>query len=65
MECRFLAGIYMKYCNESSEGYIPTSFEMEEYCTSGRYTLCPLLRKSQAEFPSYRDNNALVCHSPG
>ncbi len=67
MACNFLSGNYMKYCTESREGYIPSAFEMEEYCASSRYTLCPLFCRSQAEFPSFRDNKALAgasCRSP-
>ncbi len=53
MSCLFLSGNYMKYCIESRENYIPSSFEMEEYCTSRRHTLCPLFSRRQAEFPSF------------
>ncbi len=51
MECHFLSGRYMKYCIESRESYVPSAFELEEYCTTSRHTLCPLYCRRQAEHP--------------
>jgi hypothetical protein len=65
MECHFLSGNYMKYCSESREVYVPSAFELEEYCTSSRYTLCPLFCRKQAAYPESWNLQPLTNDSAG
>lgn len=41
MKCPFLAGKYMYSCSASKEVYVPSVFELEEYCKNTRFKLCP------------------------
>ena len=41
MSCSFLKGRYVVSCGATKEVYVPSSFELEEYCTCGRHTVCP------------------------
>ncbi len=52
MNCLYLAGNYFKSCSVSREAYVPSAFEMEEYCTSSRHSLCPFYAKRQSEYPA-------------
>ena len=47
MKCIFLIGNYMQSCSASREVYVPSLFEFDEYCTSGRYKFCPLYCESE------------------
>jgi hypothetical protein len=47
MRCVFLVGNYMQSCNATREAYVPSIFEQNEYCTSGRYKFCPHYCKSE------------------
>ena len=44
MKCRFLTGRYMLSCTAIRIGYVPSRFELDEYCTSRRHTMCPFFR---------------------
>jgi hypothetical protein len=46
MKCIFLIGDYMQSCNASREVYVPSFFEQNEYCTSGRYKFCSFYCKA-------------------
>jgi hypothetical protein len=43
MKCPYLIGKYMLSCGIDRQVYVPSRFELNEYCTSMRYTLCPLI----------------------
>lgn len=40
MNCPFLSGNYFFSCKSSREVYVPSAFELEEYCESTRHTIC-------------------------
>ncbi len=42
MKCAYLSGTQMLYCTVSKPIYIPSLFELEEYCTTPRHKKCPL-----------------------
>jgi hypothetical protein len=42
MRCSFLKGNYMIFCTAVREGYIPSLFELNEYCRRDKYRMCPL-----------------------
>jgi hypothetical protein len=42
MKCNFLSGTYMLACKADRHAYVPSSFEIEEYCKTGRHRICPL-----------------------
>ncbi len=39
--CPYLTGNYMPSCKADLQVYIPSIYELEEYCKSVRHTLCP------------------------
>ncbi len=47
MRCLLLQGKYMIYCTAVKEGYIPSTFELDEYCRQGKHRMCPLYRKAE------------------
>ncbi len=48
MYCPFLSGDYMLFCRASRESYIPSNFELDEYCKVERYKMCPFYCKTEA-----------------
>ena len=51
MECPCLTGKYMLSCGANDkEVYVPSSFELGEYCKSVRYRICPLYSKVDGEW---------------
>jgi len=44
MKCPFITGKYILSCtaNEKAEVYIPSLFELKEYCETNHHTRCPL-----------------------
>jgi hypothetical protein len=60
MECLFLSGTYMKYCAESRENYVPSAFELEEYCTTSRHAICPLYCRREADYPASWSRETLI-----
>jgi hypothetical protein len=42
MRCNFLSGRYMLLCKIGARPYVPSSFEIREYCKTGRHKVCPL-----------------------
>ncbi len=40
MKCRLLKGKENPVCTATDSAYIPSSFELEEYCLTSRYRLC-------------------------
>ncbi len=45
MKCPFLKGDYVSSCKAIEEIYIPSQFEINEYCRSKNYNVCPLYRQ--------------------
>jgi hypothetical protein len=60
MKCIFLIGNYMLSCNATREVYVPSYFEQNEYCTSGRYKSCPFYCKSETVPPDPGDQTELI-----
>ena len=52
MHCPHLGGNYLKSCFVSREVYVPSAFEMTEYCTSNRHKICPFYcRRHAGDYP--------------
>jgi len=49
MRCLLLQGKYMIFCTAVKEGYIPSTFELDEYCRRERYKICPLYCKAEMD----------------
>ncbi len=43
-------------CSAGQQSYLPSAFELQEYCSAERYRLCPFYCKRQTE----RDAEALL-----
>ena len=41
MYCSYLKGNYVVSCRATKEVYVPSGFELEEYCRSIRHKVCP------------------------
>ena len=41
MKCPFLTGRRILYCEAKGEAYVPSIFELGEYCKNEKYTICP------------------------
>ncbi len=44
--CSYFFGKYLSSCNAGSRTYMPSDFEMSEYCRSSRYKICPFYLKA-------------------
>ncbi len=42
MKCLFLEGRNDPNCKALQQSYVPSSFELEEYCKSNKHKMCPL-----------------------
>ena len=40
MECQHFAGVFMKYCVAEREVYVPSIYEMSEYCKYIQHRVC-------------------------
>jgi hypothetical protein len=49
MECNFLSGRYMLKCIVGPRSYVPSSFELGEYCKTKQHRICPLYFARQCE----------------
>lgn len=49
MRCPFLTGKYMLYCTALKEVYVPSIFELDEYCKNDGYGMCSAYMKRDAE----------------
>ncbi len=45
MKCDFLRGMYLQSCKAGKNVYVPSSFELGEYCRSKRHKICPFYLK--------------------
>jgi len=44
-----LTGKYMICCTAVKESYIPSMFELDEYCRQDRHKMCPLYRQAEID----------------
>ena len=49
MKCLLLKGKYMICCTAVKESYIPSMFELDEFCRQERHKMCPLYRQAEEE----------------
>jgi hypothetical protein len=49
MKCLFLSGKYMLSCKALREVYVPSSFEIDEYCKSIQHRMCPFYIRRDGE----------------
>ncbi len=49
MNCPMLTGKYMLSCTALKEVYVPSVFELQEYCKKSLHTMCPLYMKNDAQ----------------
>jgi len=40
MECPYLTGVYMKYCIAEKHDYVPSVYELREYCKERQHRVC-------------------------
>jgi hypothetical protein len=45
MSCPHLREEYLKSCFAAPEVYVPSMFQLDQYCTSEWYWICPLFRQ--------------------
>lgn len=58
MKCDFLTGRKVLTCTGNSDIYVPSLFELEEYCQSGKSELCPFLSNGDS---SMLPENSEIC----
>ncbi len=46
MECPHFAGMFMKYCVAERETYVPSVYEMREYCQQEQHRVCGIYMRS-------------------
>jgi len=49
MKCPFLSGEYMLSCKALREVYVPSIFELDEYCKNIQHRMCPFYIKNEGE----------------
>ena len=49
MKCTLLKGKYMICCTAVTESYIPSMFELDEYCRRDKHKVCPLYRQAEID----------------
>lgn len=49
MKCPFLKGNYLASCKADKEVYVPSPFELEEYCKASRHVICPFYCRARNE----------------
>lgn len=47
MKCCFFMGRFMMTCKANADVYVPSSFEIEEYCGNIRHKVCPLYSRAR------------------
>ena len=66
MACPYITGEYLQSCIAAPDVYVPSAFQLEEYCTGSWYTLCPLFRQRRyREGKPIRDEASLAVNSGG
>jgi hypothetical protein len=41
MKCPYLSGDYTYRCEAENKLYVPSDFQLHEYCKAKRYKICP------------------------
>ena len=49
MKCLLLKGKYMICCTAVKESYIPSMFELDEFCRQKKHKMCPLYRQAETD----------------
>ncbi len=49
MNCPLVKGKYMLSCGASAQVYVPSRFELDEYCKNTRYKICPFYFKALSD----------------
>ena len=60
MKCLFLKGRYMFSCSARREVYVPSIFELGEYCKSTRYKICPFYCAAQDDRLLFSVNDEMM-----
>ena len=60
MKCLFLKGRYMLSCSARREVYVPSIFELGEYCKCSRYKVCPFYCEAQDEGLPFTTNDEMI-----
>lgn len=47
-KCLFFTGRFMMTCRARVNVYVPSSFEMREYCKTGRHKVCPFYSRARS-----------------
>ncbi len=47
MKCGFFKGNFMMTCKAGVNVYVPSAFEIKEYCGSIRHKVCPLYSRAK------------------
>lgn len=64
MKCDYLSGEYVLSCTADRGVYIPSLFELEEYCRTTKSTLCPLHHPVAPKEAAAMDHRKLHCRWP-
>ncbi len=60
MRCPYVSGNYMLSCRALEEEYIPSAFELDEYCKHDLHKMCPFYCKAEAcGILNYEDEDTL------
>jgi hypothetical protein len=60
MKCPFLKGRYMFSCSARREVYVPSIFELGEYCKTTRWRVCPLYCMAEDERTPFTMNEEMI-----
>ncbi len=47
MKCKHLKKLYIMICRAKKELYVPSVFQLEEYCMAEGHRKCPFFRKRE------------------
>jgi hypothetical protein len=47
MECPHYVGVFMKYCVAEKEVYVPSIYELREYCNHVQHRVCQFYLRSK------------------
>ena len=56
MECPHFAGVFMKYCVAERETYVPSVYEMREYCQQAQHRVCRIYMRTDKGTAMVRRN---------
>jgi hypothetical protein len=55
MECPHLAGDFMKYCVAEKAVYLPSIYELREYCSHQQHRVCQFYLRSSSTVATCND----------